>query len=98
MRTQNKEKKMQNRTKKRREKEKVLQNVLLNTSASTPPPSSPRARLLTPESSTAGMGGSKQVRRDRSKRQETVEKYLNFWILNVSNVMFELIIENCSNS
>lgn len=63
--------KWQVRNKKRREQQKALQNVLMNTPASTPPPSSPRllplsprSRSLTPASSTASARGRKQVRRD----------------------------------
>ncbi|CAG9791138.1 unnamed protein product [Diatraea saccharalis] len=62
------------RNKKRRERQKTLQNVLMNTPTSTPPPSSPRllplsprSRSLTPVSSVASSRGRKQVRRDRSR-------------------------------
>ncbi|KAH9630106.1 hypothetical protein HF086_004812 [Spodoptera exigua] len=62
------------RNKKRRERQKTLQNVLMNTPASTPPPSSPRllplsprSLSLTPTSSVASSRGRKQVRRDRSR-------------------------------
>ncbi|KAK9870457.1 hypothetical protein WA026_008017 [Henosepilachna vigintioctopunctata] len=60
--------------KKRRERQKTLQNVLINTPASTPPPSSPRplplsprSNSLTPASSVAPSRGRKQLRRDRSR-------------------------------